>query len=218
MELLNFARGPALQWSLAVFAFGITWRLIGVAVLNWPKDLSEPRSNKTLIGALRMMAMRSWPHKEFLPKTWYSEVMGYTFHIGFFAVFLLYVPHIIFIEALTGLSWPGLPERIIYFLSIITLFALIAVLIRRLKHPVLRMLSNFDDYMSWLMTISPIMTGLLVTSHAGLGYETLLAIHILNIDLLLLWFPFSNLMHAFFIWSCRGVTGAAFARKGIPAQ
>lgn len=218
MGLLEFARGPAMQWSLAVMLFGIGWRLVAVAMLGWRRDLAEPRSRDNLRGAVRMMIMRSWPHREFLPRTWFSELMGWTFHLGFFAVFLLFVPHIIFIESLIGLSWPGLPNWAIFILGVITLFALVAVLVRRLVHPVLRMLSNFDDYMSWLLTMAPVLTGLLATAHLGARYETLLAIHILSVELLMIWFPFSKLMHAFFIWSCRGVTGVLFTRKGVPVQ
>lgn len=218
MDLLEFARGPAMQWSLAVMVFGIGWRLVAVAFLGWRRDLAEPRSRETLRGAVRMMIMRSWPHREFLPRTWFSELMGWTFHLGFFAVFLLFVPHIIYIQAVTGLNWPGLPNWAIFFLGVVTLFALLAVLVRRLVHPVLRMLSNFDDYMSWLLTAAPVLTGLLASAHLGGRYETLLAVHILSVELLMIWFPFGKLMHAFFIWSCRGVTGVRFARKGVSVQ
>jgi nitrate reductase gamma subunit len=218
MELLNFAKGPAMHFAMTIFAFGIAWRLFGVIMLNWPKDLSESRGNSQIAGALRMMAMRSWPHKEFLPRTWYSEVMGYTFHIGFFVIFLLFVPHIVFIKGVIGLTWPGLPGWAIYYISLITILALLAVLIRRLTNPVIRMLSNPDDYISWFLTISPVVTGLMVTSHIGMPYETLLAIHLLNVEALMIWFPFGKLMHAFFIWPCRGFTGAHFARKGVDVQ
>ena len=31
MELLAFARGPALTFSLAIFVLGVVWRLVGAA-------------------------------------------------------------------------------------------------------------------------------------------------------------------------------------------
>ena len=217
MELLNFAKGPAMQFAMVIFAFGIAWRLFGVLVLHWPRDLSKSRGNQ-FAGALRMMVLRSWPHKEFLPRTWYSEVIGYTFHIGFFVVFLLFVPHIVFIESVTGLSWPGLPGWVIYYTSLITILALIAVMVRRMTNPVMRMIADLNDHVSWFMTISPVVTGLMVTSHIGLPYETLLAIHILNVAALMIWFPFGKLMQAFFIWTARGSSGAVFARKGVKVQ
>ena len=33
MELLDFARGPALQFAIAVFVLGTLWRLVGVLML-----------------------------------------------------------------------------------------------------------------------------------------------------------------------------------------
>jgi hypothetical protein len=39
-------------------------------------------------------------------------------------------------------------------------------------------------------------------------------VHLLSVELLLVWLPFSKLSHAFLAFASRGVTGAAFARKG----
>ncbi len=45
-------------------------------------------------------------------------------------------------------------------------------------------------------------------------YRTPLAIHLLSLELLLVWFPFGKLMHAFTIFAARGSTGMLFERKG----
>jgi nitrate reductase gamma subunit len=59
-----------------------------------------------------------------------------------------------------------------------------------------------------------LVTGIAATAHIGARYETLLALHILSFDLLLLWFPFGKLMHAFYILPSRAINGALLARKG----
>jgi len=51
-------------------------------------------------------------------------------------------------------------------------------------------------------------------SHVGPPYQTMLAVHILSVELLLVWFPFGKLMHALTIFIARGATGIAFERKG----
>jgi nitrate reductase gamma subunit len=214
MDWLTFARGPALQWSLYVFLVGIVWRIAGVLLLRRKPDYSEPRSKAMIAGALKLMVMRSWPRKEFMSGTAVGEALGYVFHIGFFVVLFAFVPHILFFKDLTGVSWPGLSNSAIYLSGAITVAALIAVLVRRLTNPVLRLLSNFDDYFSWLVTILPVATGLMAAAHAGGRPESLLAIHLLSVELLLVWFPFGKLMHSFWIFASRGTTGALFARKG----
>jgi nitrate reductase gamma subunit len=84
-------------------------------------------------------------------------------------------------------------------------------------NPVIRMLSNFDDYFSWFVTMAVMVTGLAATAHVGAPYETLLGLHILSVDVLLIWFPFGKLMHAFYIFPSRAINGAVLARKGAPS-
>ncbi|HEX9626684.1 MAG TPA: hypothetical protein VGA00_07085 [Acidiferrobacterales bacterium] len=214
MDLLDFARGPALQWSLYILVIGVAWRLIGVLLLRRKADHSEPRSTATARGALFTIWRRMWPRKEFQARTVYGQTVGYVFHIGLALVVFGFVPHILFIKDLTGLSWPGLPSNVVYLIGVVTLAALILALVRRMTHPVLRLLSNFDDYFSWIVTTLPVLTGLLAVAHLGARYETLLAIHILSVELLFVWFPFGKLMHAILFAFSRGSTGALFARRG----
>jgi nitrate reductase gamma subunit len=55
---------------------------------------------------------------------------------------------------------------------------------------------------------------MLAYSHVGAPYQTLLAWHLLSVALLLIWFPFGKLMHAFTIFAARGTQGVQFERKG----
>jgi len=214
MDLLSFARGPALHWSLAILVFGVLWRLTGILLQKRKPDYSEPRSTATWMGALKLIVLRSWPRKEFASATAFSQATGYLFHIGLAVVVFGYIPHILFFRDIFGFSWPGLPNSVIYFAGALTIGALVAALVRRLIHPVLKLISNFDDYFSWFVTIAPVLTGLLASGHLGARYETLLAIHILSVELLLVWFPFGKLMHATLVFVSRGTTGALFTRKG----
>ena len=43
MTLLDFARGPALQWSLIILVTGIIWRVVGALLISSRKDLSVAR-------------------------------------------------------------------------------------------------------------------------------------------------------------------------------
>jgi hypothetical protein len=90
-----------------------------------------------------LIALRSWPRKEFLGGTAFGEVMGYAFHIGFLLALFFYVPHVLFfadiarglfgtdLYGLTGLNWPTLPNGVVTLLSAISIAALVAVLIHR---------------------------------------------------------------------------------------
>ncbi|MHB8622667.1 MAG: nitrate reductase [Sulfuricaulis sp.] len=214
MGLLEFTRGPVLMWSLIIFCVGVMWRLLGVLLLRRKPDYSEARSHAMASGAVKAIFRRMWPRQEFQARTFYSQTISYVFHIGLVIVVFLFVPHILFIRSLTGLMWSGLPNSFIYLAGVITLAALVMAVIRRFTHPVLKLLSNFDDYFSWFVTTAPVVSGLLAAAHWGARYETLLGLHILSVELLLVWFPFGKLMHAFLFVVSRGTTGALMERKG----
>jgi nitrate reductase gamma subunit len=216
MDLLGFARGPALKVALVIFILGVVWRIVGFALLRIRRDLNKPRASvlKFLTGGAIAVGTRSWPHPEFIARTGPGEALGYSYHLGLFAVVLLFTPHIIFLGSLFGVVWPGLPSSVITVISVLTLTLFLAVLFRRVTNPVMRMLSNFDDYFSWFITMTVLVTGLAATAHVGARYETLLGLHILSVDVLLIWFPFGKLMHAFYIFPSRAINGAVLARKG----
>lgn len=217
MSLLEFARGPALYWSLIIFSFGVILRWVGAVWIRRPTDLSKPRSTATTSGGIRTIFTRMWPHPEFTTVSRFHLVIGYVYHLGLAIVVFGFVPHILFIESITGMNWAGLSNDVVMISGAVTLAAMVVSLSRRMTHPVMRMISTWDDYLSWLVTALPLVTGLLLYSRLGGSYESMLAIHILSFDLLLVWFPFGKLMHAFTWIPSRFQLGAHFARRGVKA-
>ncbi len=93
----------------------MAWRIVGFALLRIRRDLNEPRSSvlKYLTRALITVGTRSMPHPEFIARTGPGEALGYSYHLGLFAVVLLFTPHIVFLGSLFGFTWPGLPSSVI---------------------------------------------------------------------------------------------------------
>jgi len=219
VDLVNFARGPALKAAFIIFFIGVVWRLVNVLLLKHTRDLSEPRRGvaASLLGGLKAIGSRSWPHPEFIPRTGAGEALGYSYHIGLFIVILFFAPHVAFFGSFVGLHWPSLPNSVNTIISVITFTLLLAVLFRRVTHRVLRRLSNFDDYFSWFVVTLVIVTGLMATAHVGGPYPTVLGLHILSFDLLLIWFPLGKLMHAFYLFPTRAIDGYLLTRRGAPS-
>lgn len=217
MTLLDFARGPAMNVALAVFVIGVIWRLVALLFLPRAKDRSIPRPDApwAVTAATASILSHMKVAKGLGPVPRMGVWNAYVYHIGLFIIAFLYTQHILVWEGLVGLSWPGLPTGVITLVSVITLAALVAALIRRLASPVLRLLSGFDDYLSWLLTTLPVLTGLLAQAHLGARYDTLLALHILSVAALLLWFPFGKLFHGVLVWITRGRTGIFYRRRGV---
>lgn len=214
MELLEFARGEGLQIAVTVFALGLMWRLVHLFLTNPKTDLSEARFGGERAGGFKTIFTRFIAHPAFRERTRNGTIISYALHIGLAIIVLGGAPHILFIESFTGLSWTPLPTVVIHVAAALTLAALIAAVTRRMLHPVLSMISNFDDYFSWFITMLPVLTGLLAVGHVGGRYETLLALHILSFEAFLIWFPFGKLMHSFIAFGSRYTTGVTFTRRG----
>jgi len=197
MTLLDWARGPILEWSFVIFALGVTWRLIGMFLLRRDRQQALARRDTPAADGTRAMIMRSAPPQELEKKIVFQHITGYLWHIGFFVTILLFGPHIPFFKSILGFGWPTLPNEFITVIGAVTIAILITLMVRRLMHPVLRVISSADDYISVVITILPLFTGLLSYANIGFDKETNLALHLLSIALVLVWYPFGKLMHLF---------------------
>jgi nitrate reductase gamma subunit len=225
MDLLDFARGPALGLAGAVFVLGTVWRLSGVLRRPRRPDLSPAREGAPppWQGALHSSVRGLWPRRTFGSRSFISALNGYVFHIALALVFFGYAPHIAFVQRLTGLAWPALPDAVMYLAAGVTILGMLMALIMRLTDPVLQLISNADDWLSWALTFLPVLTGMAVITEASaitlarshVIYRDPLALHLLAFELLLLWFPFGKLMHAFLFPLARGATGVRLSHRGV---
>jgi len=209
-----WARGPALQVATVVLLLGILVRILEILLLGRKANLAEARGS-AVAGGLRTIVTRSFPDRGTLQRSTFNIVAGYVFHIGFFVVLLLFAPHILVFRDVLGFGWPSLPTPIIDATTLVTIIALLAVLVHRIKHKVMRFLSRFQDYLVWFVTILPLVTGYLAFHRIGLTPPTLIAIHILSVELLMVVFPFTKLMHAVTLFMARYYNGAIAGYKGV---
>jgi nitrate reductase gamma subunit len=213
-ELLLWIRGPALQIATVIFLLGAVVRIAEILLLGRKKNLAEARGS-AVAGGLRTIFSRSIPDRGTMQRSTFNVVAGYVFHIGFFITLLFFAPHILLFSDVFGVSWPSMPTPIVDATAIVTIIALLAVLAHRLHHPVMRFLSRFQDYLVWLLTILPLVTGYLAFHRIGLTPPMLMALHILSVELLMVIFPFTKLMHAFTIFMARYYNGAIAGYKGV---
>jgi len=212
---LTWVRSTGLNIAVGIFVLGTLWRLFEIYALGRKPDLAAPR---------RAAGASGWHtvYRRSLisPRTYGSSALGYIagyiFHIGLAIVLLLFAQHIKLIHELTGLSWPGLPSQFIDAAAVVTLATMLLVLVERINRPVKRFLSTFQDYAAWLLVFLPVLTGYLAARHLLLPYTLMLGLHILSAELMLIFLPFTKLIHAFTLWGSRWYNGDTNARKGVP--
>lgn len=215
MQFLTWVRGTGLNIAVGLFLLGMVWRLIEIYSLGRKKDLSAPRHVSGASG-WHTVFRRSVPPPGMVKRSPVSYLGGYAFHIGLAIVVFFFAPHIKLIEGLFGVSWPALPSQFIDFVAVVTMAAMVLVLADRINKPVKRYLSTFQDWFTWTVTFLPVLTGWLAVQHLLLPYTTMLALHILSVEVLLVVLPFTKLFHAFTVFGSRWFNGTVNGHKGVP--
>ena len=214
IEFLNWVRGPGFQIAIVIFIAGIIIRLGEILMLGRKPNLAEPKGSEMASG-LRTMVTRSFPDAATFKRSAFTLTAGYIFHIGLFITIFLFAPHILLIKDITSLSWPNLPTPVVDVTTVISIIALLSILVHRMNNKVLRFLTTWEDYIVWLFTILPLLTGYMAFHRIGATAPTLLAMHILSVELLLVLFPFTKLMHAFTLFLSRWYNGAISGYRGV---
>ena len=213
-ELLTWVRGPGFQIATIIFVLGIMLRLFEILMLGRKANLAEAKGSEMSSG-LRTVFTRTLPDASTFKRSTFTVTAGYIFHIGLFVVIFLFAPHILLFKDVLGISWPALPSTVIDATTVVTIITLVALLVHRLKDPVKRFLSTFDDYLGWFVTILPLVTGYIAFHRVGMSAPALIAIHILSVELLMVVFPFTKLMHTFTLILARWYNGAISGYRGV---
>lgn len=214
MDWLIWARGTGLSAALAVFFFGVMLRGFEIFGLGRKMDLSAARSDSPGSG-WRTVATRSLPQASIWQRAPATHILGYVFHIGLLITVAFFIPHIQLVRHTVGVSWPGLPTPLVDAVALITLVALVLVAIHRARDPVKRYLSGFEDWFTLALTFLPMLTGYMAFHHLLLPYTLMLALHILSVELLLVFMPFTKLAHFGTLFLARWYNGEVAGHKGV---
>ncbi len=211
MTFLEFVEGPLFYFAAFVFLLGAGWKVLGLLRLGRRPDIAPPNGSAAW-GFVRGNLRHFVPRGIFSRRTWLHILAGYAFHVALFVLVFFATFHIAFIERFTGLSWPALPRWGFIIVADIAFAGLIALWVRRISDPVMRQITRREDHVSTILTFLVMLTGCLALQES---HDSLRATHMLFVNIWLIYFPFSRLMHAFTFVLSRGHTGATYGRKGM---
>jgi nitrate reductase gamma subunit len=212
MSFSEFVDGPFWYFSFSVFVIGVLWRLIGMLAMGTKTDLSSARASGAS-GAVRINITRFLPRADFWSRIRLQVIAGYLFHVGLFALLFFAAPHIEFYrEYLLGFGWPAMPDWAFILVSELAFLGLLLLILHRMMNPVTRMISDRGDYIGSILIFLVMLTGCLALARS---HEGLRVTHFFLAELLLLYFPFSALMHTFTFPFSRGFMGAHYGRRGV---
>jgi len=210
--MADFIDGPLWFFAVTIFILGVLWNLVAVCLGKRRVDYSVPRDSAAS-HAIKTVFTRFIPNRHMVPRVRLQIVAGYMFHLGLFVLLFFAAPHVRFIEEnITGFGWTPVPHWAFIVASQFAFFGLILLWLRRITNLVSRLISRIDDHVAAVLTFVVMLTGCLALLES---FEALRLLHRFFVELLLIYFPFSCLMHTFTFLPSRLFTGAWFGRRGI---
>lgn len=213
MTIIELLEGPFLTGAMAIFVVFGAWRLISILTTGRTRAEGRPVGSPT-IGALRLLFGHFVPRRGFRRngKVWFVTIAGYTFHLGLFALLFFAAPHVAFIrDHIADVPLPVLPRWGFIVAAEFAFAGLLALWVRRFVDPVVRLISRPDDHIAAGLTFFVMLTGCMALGEQSV---TLRALHLGLVELWLVYFPFSSLMHTFTWPLSRAQTGALAGRRG----
>ena len=218
--VLEFARGPFFYAALLVFVAGMIYRLVTVIGLGWSKDRVPAKGSKA--GGVVMSFLKGilvWPFIPWVKNTFKRNPLIYIggglFHLGLFVVLLLGTAHMLVWKSLLGFGWATLPLPIVDWLAAASITGMLILLVNRIVNPVLKLISGPAEYLAWLFVFLPMVTGYALTHHLWFRYEVMYSLHMISVNVLLIWIPLSRISHFIFYFFSRAIHGQEFGKRGV---
>jgi nitrate reductase gamma subunit len=204
---LEFARGPVFVFSFSFMVLG----LIRHAVLTIFEMYTVLRraGDPSLAYRKILRATLAWmvPVGKIRDQVVYS-LTSIIFHIAILVVPIFLAGHIALWARGLEISWPAIPNELADVLTIVAVVMAVALLIQRVCAQATRRLSRFQDYVLPPLIAVPFATGFLVMHPAWnpFSYETMLFVHVMSANLILVLMPITKLSHAVLIPSVQLVS------------
>lgn len=200
------------DFALVVFFVGIAWRIVDVIRRPGRNDLAEPRE-PGLSAAIMANIHGFFPRREISPHIRIHVIAGYMFHLGLFALLFFAAPHVKFIEEhITGFGWAAMPYWVFVLTAMISFAGLILLWIHRVLNPVSQLISSRGDHVASILVFMVMLTGCMALAESSTGLRLF---HRFTVEMLMIYFPFSALMHAIMFVPSRAYSGALFGRRGV---
>jgi nitrate reductase gamma subunit len=218
--MYDFIRGPLISIAFVIFILGLILQLVQFFKLTNKKEWAYPpletKLEKKTLKKLIMSCLVSL-HGTLWKTDPLVTIVTSVFHVFLIGVPIFLLGHNILLDQSWGLSLWSLPESITDVLTLVVLICVAFFLARRLFLARVRAITTLYDYVILLIAVAPFLTGYFAY-HQWFNYDTVMALHILSGEAMLITLPFTKLGHMLFFFLYRFLIGNEYSfAKGARA-
>lgn len=207
LSLYNFVRGPLVWVAFIIFIGGSIYQLRSMILLAKKEKVVYPYmslklSLRSLFHWLIPFNSRNWRLRPVM------TTVTFLFHIGlvFTPIFLL--SHNQLWYESWGITWWTLPEGFGDIMTIVVIASCVFFFLRRIFAPEVRFVTFADDYLILAIASLPFITGFLAYHQWLLPNKTMVILHMLFGEIMLIAIPFTRLGHMLYFFLTRAYMGS----------
>jgi len=209
----NFIQGQMVSIAFVIFILGLIFQFFQFFKLTKKKEWSYPpgeikREKKSAgqwvafcLGSLNGTLWKTDP---------LITVVTLVFHVFLVLVPIFLLGHNILLDQSWGLSLWSLPEPMTDILTLVLLLCVVFFLGRRLFLSRVRAITSVYDYLILFIVAAPFLTGYFAY-HQWFNYDTMMTLHILAGEVMLITIPFTKLGHMLFFFLYRFLIGNEYS-------
>jgi nitrate reductase gamma subunit len=229
--VIAFIKGPMVWIAFGVFVVGLfvnVWRFFSTSRKKDPSYRPETEQeasaeNKSKGGypfefieqrlrpVIRLFD-RYWAHLEdsvFMIHPVFAAVT-LLFHLLLFVIPIFLAAHNELFRGAFGFSLPSLSDDVADTMTVVLLICGGFFFLRRLFVRRVRAISALWDYSILCLTVTPFLTGFLAFHQIG-DYPTIMLLHVLSAELVLILIPFTKLSHMVYFFLYRLLVGSEYS-------
>lgn len=213
--MIDLIEGPLVWIALLIFVLGLLFegrQFLGMTRTKvWVYPPSPPSPKKEQKSGYRWIGSCLASLRGTLWRTDPVLMVGTTvFHICVVATPLFLLGHNLLLQQAIGASLWSLPEGITDALALVVLIGVVFFAGRRLLIRRVRAITTGYDYLMLGIVAAPFATGFFAY-HQILDYRTIIFLHILSGEVLLIALPFTKLAHMLFFFLYRFLIGSEYS-------
>jgi nitrate reductase gamma subunit len=204
--MYEFVSGPLVWIAFIIFIGGSLYRIYNM--------LSGAKKDMTLFRHMSLKhSLASLVHwvipfnNQYMQKRPIFTIVSFAFHICLILTPVFLLGHLVLLDESWNISWFNIPDWVADWMTIVVIAGCIFYLYRRLADPVVKNVTDGSDYLLLAITALPFITGF-IAYHQLFAYKTMLIIHILAGEIMLIAIPFTRLSHMLFFVFTRAYFGS----------
>ena len=212
-SIYNLVRGPFVWIAFLVF-FGMSiYKVRRLYMMAKNEKVVLPSikgeaAGRSILHWIIPFGSRNWRMR------WPITITTFVFHICLVFTPLLLLSHAVLWHESWGISWWSLPEGVADIMTLLVIITCIVFFLRRIFAPEVRFVTTGDDLLILAISFLPFLTGFLAYHQWLLPHKTMVILHMLFGQIMLIAIPFTRLAHMFYFFMTRAFMGSQAAGWG----